>query len=108
MCIRDRLAQIGMDGSLKLRERLVPILTGLEGDAPQTIRAIAAWVVFLVRAVAEGRDIADPKAEALVQAVRDNPAAPVPALAQHIGLGDAPQGWTRAIARAVADYPTNS
>ena len=106
--MRHELAQIGMDGSLKLRERLVPILTGLEGDAPQTIRAIAAWVVFLARAVAEGRDIADPKAEALVQAVRDNPAAPVPALAQHIGLGDAPQGWTRAIARAVADYPTNS
>ena len=65
-------------------------------------------MVFLSQTVAEGRDIADPKAEALVQAVRDNLAAPVPALAQHIGLGDAPQGWTRAIARAVADYPTNS
>lgn len=108
--MRHELAQIGMDGSLKLRERLVPILTGLDGDAPQVTRAIAAWVAFLARTVRDGKGLTDPKADALAALVKATPQtdARVAALARHIGLGDAPQDWIRAIAAAVADYPTSS
>ena len=62
--MRHSLAQIAMDGSLKLRERLAPVIRALD-DAPQTTEVIATWIAFVCNAVSEGRAIQDPNAQKL-------------------------------------------
>lgn len=68
--IAHQLAQIGMDGSSKLRMRAVPVIEAHRADgrlAPGSCRMAAAWMDQVADAV--GRDIAvsDPQAEALAR-----------------------------------------
>lgn len=45
--MRHELAQIAGDGSLKLRERILPIVAG-SPDAPQARETLAAWIAFVI------------------------------------------------------------
>ena len=70
--LRHELSQIAMDGSLKLRERLVPILE-FRADAdlhsPHTCTAIAAWMEFVNKAVEAGINLDDPHADQIADIV---------------------------------------
>ncbi|MEX0969397.1 MAG: mannitol dehydrogenase family protein [Paracoccaceae bacterium] len=58
--MRHELAQIAMDGSLKLRERILPIITARGAkNAPQAIETIAIWMTWLARAFARNDKVHD-------------------------------------------------
>lgn len=68
--IAHQLAQIGMDGSSKLRMRAVPIIDAHRADnraAPASCRMAAAWMDHVSGAVSTGAAVTDPQAEALAQ-----------------------------------------
>lgn len=72
--MRHSLSQIAMDGSMKLRERLVPILLARVAagqEAPQTTRAIASWMAFVWNAVEAGEALNDPNKGQLAAAASD-------------------------------------
>ena len=96
--MRHELAQIACDGSLKLRERVVPLITGLD-VAPQARRAVAAWVAFVLRTVERGDPLRDPNGERmrlLAEESRSTGAA-CAALVELIGLPDMALDWHRAL-----------
>ena len=75
--MRHRLDQIAMDGSLKLRERLVPIIkdrtmAGLH--SPASTDAIALWARFVNEQVVAQKVLQDANSEQLSKLVNDNPA----------------------------------
>ncbi len=88
--MRHSLAQIAMDGSLKLRERLVPLILASD-RASQGIEAVAAWIAFVRSAVHEGRELLDPNARELHALVTEADGTPAlcDAVAGLIGLQDA-------------------
>lgn len=91
--MRHDLSQIAMDGSMKLRERLVPIVLERAKrtlSSPHTCEAIAAWMAFIQHAVKDGMHPNDPNAEQLISAVNDSRDARqcCEKLAQLIGLPD--------------------
>lgn len=72
--IAHHLAQIGVDGSLKLAARAVPIVraeraAGREGTA--ALRAIAAWMDHVTTQLSAGEHVPDPAAEELSAAVKN-------------------------------------
>jgi len=75
--LRHRLDQIVMDGSLKLRERLVPIIkdrtmAGLH--SPASTDAIALWARFVNEQVVAQKVLQDANSEKLSSLVNDSPA----------------------------------
>jgi fructuronate reductase len=108
--MQHELAQIAMDGSLKMRERLVPIILETTGEAPQALATIAAWIAYLRGAVAQGRAIADPNAEMLTGLIGEATCTPdmSAAVARAIGLGDRADTLGPVIAAAVDSYATSS
>lgn len=108
--MRHALAQIAMDGSLKLRERLVPVILENKGEAPQAVATIAAWIAYLRRELARGRAISDPNARDLTGLIRagDDPGDMSTAIARLIGLGTRADALGPAIAAALAGYDTRS
>ena len=96
--MRHELAQIACDGSLKLRERIVPLLTGTS-DAPQARQALAAWIAFVVWKRDRGERLQDPSANqiaALLAANLDTWSL-CKSLMGLIGLPDAPLEWHAAL-----------
>jgi len=92
--IRHELNQIAMDGSVKLRERLVPILNNrlnLKLHSPQTCRAIATWMAFIKINIENGDFPDDPNINELVNAVKSGQDLPhyCVQLAKLIGLPQA-------------------
>ena len=83
-----RLSQIAEDGSLKLRERLVPSVkqrTAMGLDSPQTLKAIESWIRFVTRRVQSGAELVDPNDEEIVQIVKSQ-GDPQIRLAEFVGL----------------------
>lgn len=71
--IAHHLAQIALDGTMKLRMRAVPVLAaelaaGRSGVA--AARMIAVWIDFVSSAVASGTDFQDPHKDQIVAAAR--------------------------------------
>ena len=74
--LRHRLEQIAMDGSLKLRERLLPIMTdrksaGLQSPASES--AIALWAQYVKTQVLANELFHDPNKEQLSALVKADP-----------------------------------
>lgn len=92
--MRHELSQIAVDGSLKLRERLVPVVNG-PNDAPQARRGIAAWVAFLLWRHTSGQAVADANATQIAGLLADNRdmTALCATLAGLIGLTDPSAEW---------------
>lgn len=68
-------SQTAMDGSVKHRERLVPILqkrTSANSNSPQTGLAIAVWVAYVHKTIENGSTINDLNIEALTDAVNNS------------------------------------
>lgn len=102
VAMRHELSQIAVDGSLKLRERLVPLVNGLH-DAPQARRGIAAWVAFLLSRHTCGKAVADANATriaGLLAGSRDLTALCAP-LTGLIGLTDPSPEWLEHLAADV-------
>ena len=73
--MRHRLDQIATDGSLKLRERLLPVLLKRQSmglESPMTLQAISTWVEFVQSCVANNQKLNDPNDEKISAIVRDN------------------------------------
>ena len=62
--VEHHLLQIAEDGSSKLRERVVPVLSS-ENDLPLLCLPIVFWVEFVRRRKAEGHPVIDPLADTL-------------------------------------------
>jgi len=74
--MRHSLEQIATDGSLKLRERIVPILQKrqLAGLAsPMILQAISVWAKFVQTRVSNGEQLNDPNVEQLSKIVTQHP-----------------------------------
>lgn len=70
--IAHHLAQIGMDGSLKLAVRAVPILRaeqGSERSGTAAVRLIAAWIDQVCAQLDHSRQVQDSAADAIVAAI---------------------------------------
>ena len=100
--MRHELAQIACDGSLKLHERVLPLIAGLD-DAPQARQAIAAWIAFVLRRQDTGEALRDPNADRIANLVEDNLStrALCQALSGLIGLREASSEWFDALASEV-------
>ncbi|MBC6407276.1 MAG: mannitol dehydrogenase family protein [Rhodobacteraceae bacterium] len=72
--MRHALAQIAMDGSAKMTQRILPILTGTN-HAPAALAALAAWIAFAIRTTKAGQTISDPEATGLQTLAQDPNAA---------------------------------
>lgn len=87
--IRHRLAQIAMDGTQKLPQRLLaPLAESLAAGrpAPGLTRAVAAWVVWTGRRLARGETPEDPRAAELGPLARGTPEDRTAALCALPGL----------------------
>ena len=101
--IAHHLAQIGMDGSKKLRMRAVPVYKAERAAnraGTGALRMIAAWVAFLREAAAAGASIGDAAAAELDAALALPAGADVKAL---VGILDAQLAEDEAAVAAVAD-----
>ena len=87
--MRHELAQIAVDGSLKLRERITPLLQGGR-DAPQAGDVIAVWIAFVLRCHRSGTPLADANADKIAAHVQNAPdlRGVCAALAQLVGVRD--------------------
>lgn len=71
--IAHHLTQIGMDGSLKLAARAVPVYRAEHGagrDGIAALRPLAAWMDRIVAQLAAGQEIHDPAAGPLAEAAK--------------------------------------
>ena len=91
-----------MDGSLKLRERLVPVILA-SSEAPQATEAVAAWIAFARDTVREGRGLQDPNAAHLYDFATQSGYTHTMcrAIADLIGLRDAAPSWFDALSDQV-------
>ena len=64
--MRHELIQIAADGSLKMRERIVPLI-GHEAEDSQALTAVAAWIAFAMRAHRGGTPFADPNTKQIAK-----------------------------------------
>lgn len=96
--MRHALAQIGADGSLKLRERIVPLISG---SAPSAIRAIAAWIAFVVRKHRAGDALIDPNAGVIAGIITDadDISQVCAGLAELIGAPHRSEDWVNGLSR---------
>lgn len=81
------LAQIAMDGSIKLAVRILPVIADRAARglaSPCALEGVAAWVAFVLREAGAGRALNDPQAAALAQDA--GAADPVGALLSRIGF----------------------
>ncbi len=103
--MRHELAQIAMDGSLKLRERIVPILRA-DGPAPQAWEAVAAWIAFALHRHRAGQPLADGDAARIARAIdaADGIPATVTALAAVLGLDDLTDARRATLAASVGAW----
>lgn len=101
--MKHSLAQIAMDGSLKLRERLVPLVLELD-RAPQACRTIAAWIAYVHQVHRQGAPLSDPGAREIAALMANAPklADRCAALTDLLGLKDMPERWHRDLAAEVA------
>lgn len=97
--MRHELAQIACDGSLKLRERVVPVVQALP-VAPQARQAVAAWIAFVMRKQTTTKDLRDPNAARISRLVADTATtrALCAALVDLIGLAQVSPDWLDALA----------
>lgn len=68
--MRHQLAQIAMDGSLKIRERFVPIIKQrhqLHLLSPASCFGIASWLCYCYRTCKAGKVVVDAKADKITQ-----------------------------------------
>ena len=73
--MRHELKQIAMDGSVKMRERVVPIIQSRANAglcSPQACRVVATWIAFIIKAVECGTVLNDPQADQLMKTVQDS------------------------------------
>ncbi|MFO7921897.1 MAG: mannitol dehydrogenase family protein [Nioella sp.] len=100
--MRHELAQIAGDGSLKLPERIVPLITSA-GATQQAQRAIAAWIAFVLCAQDRGAQLNDPNADRIAGLVAkaDGTRALCADLAALIGLRDIAPAWLDSLAADV-------
>lgn len=71
--VRHELAQIAMDGTLKIPERLTPILKHRSTEnlnSTQVSKAIATWVEFVRLSIQENKALSDPKAVEIAECIR--------------------------------------
>jgi len=89
--MRHALIQIASDGSLKLRERVVPLITN-SAQAPQALDACAAWIAFALQVHQRGDVLSDPIAAKIASVIDDatDLRSATIQLAQLIGLPDMP------------------
>jgi len=102
--MRHELAQIGADGSLKLRERIVPIITA--GNAPQASEAVAAWIAFCIKNIRSSLSFVDPNADQIKDVIvgSKNRHEICVRLADLIGVSDAPSSWLDTLVTQVESY----
>ncbi len=95
-----RLEQIGMDGSAKLAQRILPVLRHHGFDSPAASRVVGHWWRVLERRAREGRPLDDPAEPALLSAIRSGGSASerfILGLATlGIAPGEVPGGWAEA------------
>lgn len=98
--MEHRLAQIAMDGTSKLPQRILPILRQHGLDAPASTRVLTDWWRLTERRIAEDTPLDDPMADALRKAATGDSAAD--RFSRALGVlapGAWPEGWA---ARALA------
>jgi fructuronate reductase len=100
--MRHELAQIACDGSLKLRERVVPLMIG-QTDVPQARQALAAWMAFVIRTRERGETLQDPNAGRIAALFDENLSirSLCQSLAGLVGLPDVSPEWGEALASDV-------
>ncbi len=103
--MRHELHQIAADGSLKLSQRIVPILLARKGDAPAARSALAAWITYLWR-FGPGAVLApDPgAANLLALAQTEAPEGLIPPVLDKLGLSALTPPDQAALAKAVRDW----
>jgi fructuronate reductase len=85
--LRHSLEQIAMDGSVKLSERLVPVIrrrSSMDQKSPSSERAIRAWAKFVVDRITRGENINDPYDERLREIIGKNSSDSAEALSKAI------------------------
>ncbi|SOH95535.1 fructuronate reductase [Monaibacterium marinum] len=103
--MRHELIQIAADGSLKMRERIVPLM-GNTAEGSQALDAVAAWIAFALRAHRDGTVFADPNAKQIARLfddardIRDAAAQ----MADLIGVPDASPVLLDTLATRVTSY----
>jgi len=85
--MQHRLDQVASDGSLKLRERLLPILKhrqfiGIE--SPVTMLAISTWAEFVQSGIANNESLNDPERKKINEIVTDESSDATDLLVAHI------------------------
>ncbi|MEL7346100.1 MAG: mannitol dehydrogenase family protein, partial [Pseudomonadota bacterium] len=70
--MRHALIQVASDGSLKMRERIVPLIDNSK-KTPQARDAVAAWIAFALRAHRRGDAISDPNANEITALIENTP-----------------------------------
>lgn len=103
--MRHALAQIGADGSLKLRERIAPLIME-NANAEQATNAVAVWIAFVLRKANANIDLIDPNAEGIAQIISD--AADLnetcEKLTDLIGIVAPPKDWVTSLPNLVRGY----
>lgn len=70
--IKHELEQIATDGSLKLRERLNPIIeerNQRQLNSPVCLQAFAAWIAYAFHTINAGRELNDPQADEIANTI---------------------------------------
>ncbi len=103
--MRHELAQIGADGSLKLRERIAPLIAGSK-TSDQATKTVAAWVAFVIRKIEMGDVLVDPNADEISDLVKSSVdlMTKCKALSKLIGLPEASDNWLANLTRHVDEY----
>ncbi|MEM9756392.1 MAG: mannitol dehydrogenase family protein [Pseudomonadota bacterium] len=96
--MRHTLSQIARDGSLKLRERIAPVIAH-RAEAPWATEALAAWITVVQRAERGGPAIEDRLRAEIAAALRGG--APIPALAALAGIERTDTAWLDDLAARV-------
>ncbi len=102
--LADALLRIAADGSEKLRVRVLPVIAERGGaeSSPGEVAALAAWTAWTTQQARAGHDIADPRAEQIVQAAQEqDDTARITALLALLGVED-DQDLVTAVNRAEA------
>jgi len=107
--MRHALAQIGADGSLKLRERIVPLISS-DHSTPQAREAVAAWIAFVLQKQQLRETLIDPNANVISQIIKDtqDTAGVCSKLVELIGVLNPTDDWMSALVQQVQKYLENA
>ena len=107
--MRHALAQIGADGSLKLRERIVPLISS-DHSTPQAREAVAAWISFVLRKQQLREPLIDPNANVISEIIKDtqDTAGVCSKLVELIGVLNPTDDWMSALVQQVQKYLENA